>query len=530
MNTKEFIEIISKPVHLKSEQIFEIEEITQRFPYFQAAKVLYLKGLKNQNSYKYNEYLKTTAAYTSDRSVLFHFITSDDFFDTNINEEESKIISEIELVDERVFENLNIKEPSLKEIIEDDNSAISIDNQQEETSPTSEPTSILDTEKSHNNQLDVELSILNITTASENQSISLIQDEDIESELIENTKDEEFFDEENTNKELEQISDTHLIQETESTFELDLENKIEPEINEEEIEIYIESYSGQLDKDEIRTLLDQYKNKSETTSLSIENDDYKKDLNFELSTGDNDDDKLVDEIHSEPIQQTIENEDAIDDNLITIHSEVLESKSDKLNNPYGILFEIDKKETIETISDIISESNDKKTAVVASSFDLRFEPIQKDQDKETLQEAFISETLELSKEQVEFAPINFEKEDTHSFNEWLQLSSFKPIDRSKNATKEIQKEKNKELIDTFIDNNPKITPIKAASTYLTIDLNYEKASDGQTVMTETLAKIYTDQKKYKNAIKAYEVLSLKFPEKSGFFADQIKTLKKLKQE
>ena len=519
MNTKEFIEIISKPVPLKSEQIFEIEEITQRFPYFQVAKVLYLKGLKNQNSYKYNEYLKTVAAYTSDRSVLFHFITSDDFFDTSTNEQESKIISEIELVDEGVIENLNIKEASIEEIIEKDNLAISIDNQQEESSPTPEPTNILNTEESHNNQLDIELSIFNITTASENQSISLIQKEDIESEPIEDT-----------NQGLEQATDTDLIQETESTFELDLENRIEPEINEEEIEIYIESYSGELDKDEIRTLLDQYKNKSESTSLNIENDDYRNDLNFELSINDNDDVELVEDIHSEPTQQTIENEDIIDDDLITIHSEVLENQSNHPSNPYSILFEIDKKETIETVSEIISESNDKETTAVASNFNLRFEPIQKNQDKETLQEVSIPEALELSKEQVEFPPISFEKEDTHSFNEWLQLSSFKPIDRSENTTKEGQKEKNKELIDTFIDNNPKITPIKATSKELTINLNQENTSDEQTVMTETLAQIYTNQKKYINAIKAYEVLSLKFPEKSGFFADRIKTLKKLKQE
>ena len=43
-------------------------------------------------------------------------------------------------------------------------------------------------------------------------------------------------------------------------------------------------------------------------------------------------------------------------------------------------------------------------------------------------------------------------------------------------------------------------------------------------MTETLARIYLEQKKYTKAIKSYEILSLKYPEKSGFFADQIKAI------
>ena len=50
-------------------------------------------------------------------------------------------------------------------------------------------------------------------------------------------------------------------------------------------------------------------------------------------------------------------------------------------------------------------------------------------------------------------------------------------------------------------------------------------------MTETLAKVYAKQEKYKEAIKAYKILSLKYPEKISLFANQIKDLKKrLKNE
>ena len=47
------------------------------------------------------------------------------------------------------------------------------------------------------------------------------------------------------------------------------------------------------------------------------------------------------------------------------------------------------------------------------------------------------------------------------------------------------------------------------------------------LMTETLARVYTQQKNYEKAIEAYKILILKYPEKSSFFADQIRDLKRL---
>ena len=49
-------------------------------------------------------------------------------------------------------------------------------------------------------------------------------------------------------------------------------------------------------------------------------------------------------------------------------------------------------------------------------------------------------------------------------------------------------------------------------------------------MTETLAKVFVKQKKYKKAIEAYQILGLKYPEKNSLFANQIKKIKKLDQQ
>ena len=47
-------------------------------------------------------------------------------------------------------------------------------------------------------------------------------------------------------------------------------------------------------------------------------------------------------------------------------------------------------------------------------------------------------------------------------------------------------------------------------------------------MTETLAKIYTEQKLYTKAIQAYEILSKKHPEKEQYFMEKVQEVKALR--
>ena len=137
--------------------------------------------------------------------------------------------------------------------------------------------------------------------------------------------------------------------------------------------------------------------------------------------------------------------------------------------------------------------------------------------------------------------VDFEKSDQLSFAKWLEITRFKPIDRrTANITtndlpfveKNIFEEgdvraKKFDLIDKFLESNPKI---EVKKDYESDPINIaEKKDIGRQFMTETLARVYLEQEKYTEAIQAYQILMLKNPAKSVFFAEQIAMIRKLQQ-
>jgi len=91
----------------------------------------------------------------------------------------------------------------------------------------------------------------------------------------------------------------------------------------------------------------------------------------------------------------------------------------------------------------------------------------------------------------------------------------------KNTEKQIQSE----LIDKFIIANPKIEPHKEKTNVSIDDISKPFLEEAGGLVTETLARIYISQGYYSKAIDIYEKLSLKFPEKSSYFASQIEKVK-----
>jgi hypothetical protein len=92
----------------------------------------------------------------------------------------------------------------------------------------------------------------------------------------------------------------------------------------------------------------------------------------------------------------------------------------------------------------------------------------------------------------------------------LQLSRLKPIERKEIPVEEnLEKKKKLDIINKFIETNPKIPPVNKENN---IPISAPVIEDKSYLMTETLAKVYLEQKKYSKAIQAYEILILKYIE------------------
>ncbi|AUC75370.1 hypothetical protein [Olleya sp. Bg11-27] len=304
MTSQELTDLLQIPQLVSPKQTYMLRDILDEFPYFQSARAMFLKGLKNTESFKYNQALKVTAAYTSDRSILFDFITSDTF-------------------------------------------------------------------------------------------------------------------------------------------------------NQNEISQYIKQNAD-------------YINGLEVLMEDISVD----------TTGD--------------VDQTLKQH--IEDTVVILDPDLFQPKKDDAGTENSELKE--------------EEEINKKTVSISN-----------------LDKKEIESFLNIGK------PFQFAKTETHSFNEWLNISKFKPIKREiEDSPKEepnLERAKKFELIDKFISKNPKLEAKKAK----TSSHNIAKAQmiQPEALMTETLARIYVEQKNYKKAIQSYKILSLKYPEKSGFFADQIKAIHKLQE-
>lgn len=346
---------------MNERQTAELERVLSEFPFLQSARAIYLKGLYNQESFRYNTELKKTAAFTTDRSVLFDFITSEQFHS----------------VDKKTFDE---KEKSVTVIAVKDSEVI-------------EP----------------------ITTKIEKEEPLIAAEE----ETI--------------------IDEPIAIEETIAA----IETPAPPVV-----------------------------------------------------------DKL-EEAMKFAIQAAEEQENAIANQETTIEA-LPEPIIDKLE------------ESIKRTVEAAEAEQQKKTPTT--------EELPQEEPEIKTQVDIAEEKLNIGK------PLEFGKQETHSFAEWLKISKLTPINREEEPKSQEQEEaisKKMELIDKFIETNPKIAPVKNMPVS---PINTERFSpDNSSLMTETLAKVYLEQKKYSKAIQAYEILILKYPEKSVFFADHISDIKILQQ-
>ena len=167
-------------------------------------------------------------------------------------------------------------------------------------------------------------------------------------------------------------------------------------------------------------------------------------------------------------------------------------------------------------------------SVLKKSMEVEFKPNNSNEENIPIIEANYHEIDEKT-DQVFLNKTSEKKEINNlklSFIEWIKFTEDKTISGEKKfiGDKKSPLQDKLSIINQFIENDPKISPVKQSENTISQikfdDYTYE-------LMTETLAKVLVKQKKYKKAIRAYKILSLKYPEKNVLFATQIEKIKNL---
>ncbi|MGY6562362.1 MAG: hypothetical protein ACXITV_09665 [Luteibaculaceae bacterium] len=131
----------------------------------------------------------------------------------------------------------------------------------------------------------------------------------------------------------------------------------------------------------------------------------------------------------------------------------------------------------------------------------------------------VDELLQASQETTPKEPVK------RKFTDWL-----KPKQHVEEEKPEINKQKiQQNIIDRFIKTQPKIThPKEYKASENQLSASNISMVNKEDYITETLAQVYEKQGNYAKAISCYGKLKLKYPEKSDYFAAQIKKLNETK--
>jgi hypothetical protein len=132
-------------------------------------------------------------------------------------------------------------------------------------------------------------------------------------------------------------------------------------------------------------------------------------------------------------------------------------------------------------------------------------------------------------EVIDFDLLSFEQPDSHSQPYIPGALSDASVTPEQSDPIDVKSEEKVDLIEQFIKINPTIQPRTEIPTtqYERYELKEEHDSENDDFITETLSRIYLKQGHYQKAIDSFKWLSLKFPEKSVYFAQQIEEIKKL---
>jgi hypothetical protein len=188
--------------------------------------------------------------------------------------------------------------------------------------------------------------------------------------------------------------------------------------------------------------------------------------------------------------------------------------------PENITEPINTDDTLQTVVDLETLSGTYISTAIDASIQIEIEQVP----------APLSESAQ-AEEQLETEAENLRESQAEpselSFSAWLKKSGKHEAPPAQDPLLEKQNEEKKhketELIEKFIKEEPRISKPKKEF-YSPVSMARQSVIEDLDFVTETLAGIYAKQGNTSKAIRAYQTLSLRYPEKKLYFASLIEKL------
>ena len=558
--------LIKNPESIQREDLGILSSSINEFPYIQNIRALHLLGIHQFNPELYQQELSKTAAYTTDKKILYHLInkkTISAVQNTIIPEEipEPQMETEVNRISDQPLpaeftppKPVEIDGVINRILFEGEEDFWEMDHQTIDLESTIESGKLVTNKKPlEKNNTSEEPAENRITESEDAETFStetIIPEAKIaeKEEVIKNPEETSFQEipELNTEEEAENTSETIFkeVPEAESFSKETIIHEDEVSKQEEVVEdpSQVSFHASQeflpnvkinpgTPSKEIKEAPKKALNKheEEMQRLLAEVEEkmklLKKDRKKEPEIIQNHDINFSEMQEMEPEIQTEEEEIILSAEIEKAEpvAEKEEIKSDwKPMNFSGNTTETFRDKKIETkkepVSEIIEPEKVEERPTLNLSF---FEPETKNiapKEEEIIVEKIAEKVVE---------PSNSEKSNFPKFLDTWQ--NWLKIDRENGQKEEIppvdKVEVKNNIIENFIQKEPKISKLKEESDFVF------KERDGNIshLMTETLASLYISQKLYAKAIKAYEILGEKHPEKKEYFLDLIQKTKDLRK-
>ena len=538
----------SNPLELGQQHVSDLQQMIQQYPYCQSLRILLAKA--SEGSSQFTHHLGIAAAFTSSRENLHHFIQHPEAFVTQINTDVEFVEAE-EITDKDFGQAFGV---DLNEMIMTEKKASVSENDVEDDFIEAEEVLA---------SADVEESEIAEIAEIEKPVLETVEKQELVEEIVEDITEVEEPVSENVEEQEEEIHASADVEEKELVEEIvedisDVEEPISETIEEqrEEIQASADVEEQELVEEIVEDITEVEEPISETVEEQEEeihpfDDVEEQELPEEMVEDISDVEEPISETLEkqeekiqasadveEPISETVEEqEEEIHTSADVEEQELVEEKVEGEKPKDEFVFESPMQ------SDFFSFTQKEKQVESTDTLGL----VNKDQDitqynDDTMPYTFLWWLNKTRKEHASNARPFAAKESVKkseapvdpiqdSLNNQIAENIFHlkgvediAVNFKRNVTVPFNfQNKGNNIIDKFIKEEPQIRA-PAPNKVDTENKAKKSSEDTNEVVSETLAKIYVEQMLYHKALDVYKKLSLKFPEKSAYFASQIKYL------